>query len=64
MAQNALFESYYTTFPVNVEVNDRMYFQLSLTTNNSDTALLIEKCYATPTADKNDATKYPLIDSR
>ena len=64
MARGASFNSYIYNYPVAVNINDRIYFQLSLNASGADAVLLIEKCYATPSSNRNDALKYVLIENR
>ena len=64
MAQGASFNSYIDNYPVAVNINDRLYFQVSLNASGTDAVLLIERCYATPSSNRNDATKYVLIENR
>ena len=64
MARGASFDSYYSSYPVTVETNERVYFQLSMASNATDAALLIEKCFATPSKNRNDLVRYTLIENR
>ena len=64
MARGALFSSYIDNYPVAVNINDRIYFHLSLNASGTDAVLLIERCYATPSPNRNDALKYLLIENR
>ena len=64
MARGASFNSYIDNYPVEVNINDRIYFELSLNANGTDSVLLIERCYATPSSNRNDAMKYEIIGNR
>ena len=64
MARDISFGSYYSSYPVTAKVNDRLFFQISMKSNKTDAALLVEKCFATPTANRNDVVKYTLVNNR
>ena len=61
MSRTGSFDSYYTSYPINANINDRLFPEVSLRANSTDIVLLIDECYATPSKDKNDAIKFTLI---
>lgn len=50
-----------TNYPMEVDVQDRIFFDLKLDTSDSRLRVFAENCSATPTKDKNDPRKYWLI---
>ena len=52
------------TFPVKVALRDWLYFEVNATVQNSSLALLIERCYATRTMNRDDPRKYDIIDQK
>ena len=51
-------------FPQEVKLDQRIHFQAKVKTNDSDIAVLIEKCIATPTMDVNHPSSHTLIKDR
>eukprot|EP00795_Rhopilema_esculentum_P000397 gene397-10064_t len=51
-------------FPQEVKLNQRIHFQAKVKSNDSDIAVLIEKCIATPTMDMNHPSSHTLIKDR
>ncbi|XP_078375733.1 ZP domain-containing protein-like [Oculina patagonica] len=48
-------------FPVQVKLRQDLYFQASVKTKDKRLSVLAENCYATPSQDRQHATKYHLI---
>jgi len=48
-------------YPVEVKLRQYLYFQASVKSKDKTLSGLAENCYATPTQDRNHATKYYLI---
>ena len=48
----------------NASMFDRVHVQVSLNASGTDAVLLIERYYATPSSNRNDAMKYVLIGNR
>jgi len=53
----------YTSYPVTVNVNDKLYFQVKANVEDNGLVLLIDKCYSTPIMDRNDYRKYTFIEN-
>ena len=63
MHKDQLFGGPYTSYPVNVNLNDKLYFQVKASVEDNALVLLIDKCYSTPIMDRNDYRKYTFIEN-
>ncbi|KAL9955740.1 hypothetical protein ACROYT_G037108 [Oculina patagonica] len=48
-------------FPVEVQIQQPLFFEVSVTTGDSQLLIRADHCYATPTQDRNSLVKYDLI---
>ena len=57
------FASAYTSsdYPVEVKLRQNLNFQASVKSKDKTLSVLAENCYATPSKDRTDGTKYYLI---
>ena len=53
----------YTSYPVSVNLNDRLYFQVKASVEDNGLVLLIDKCFSTPIINRNDYRKYTFIEN-
>ena len=58
------FNSSVTAFPAVVALNQRVYFEARIGSNDSDIFAMIEKCTASPTTNRDDPSSYPVILNR
>eukprot|EP00794_Sanderia_malayensis_P012286 gene12286-13551_t len=58
------FSAKVSSFPATVNLDSRIYFEALVTSQDQSVVLLIEKCSASPTMDKNHASKHNLITNR
>lgn len=49
-------------YPLDVQLNEWMYIQTSVKSNDSKLALFNDKCWATPSSDANDKENYVLLE--
>ena len=63
MHKDQSFAAPYTSYPVTVNVNDKLYFQVKASVEDNGLVLLIDKCYSTPIMDRNDYRKYTFIEN-
>eukprot|EP00057_Strongylocentrotus_purpuratus_P030161 XP_780867.2 PREDICTED: sushi, von Willebrand factor type A, EGF and pentraxin domain-containing protein 1 [Strongylocentrotus purpuratus] len=47
---------------VDLDINEKLFFQLQLVTDVADNRLVAEQCWATPTVDSTDSTSHDLVD--
>ncbi|XP_041464838.1 complement receptor type 2-like [Lytechinus variegatus] len=47
---------------VDLDINDRLFFQLQLVTDVADNFLVADQCWATPSEDSQDSTSHALVD--
>ena len=64
MYKDNTFTTPQSIFPAAVKLDQRLYFEVQVGTKDTFLVLLIEKCFATPTTDKNHASSYDLIKDR
>ena len=64
MYKDSAFTTRQNIFPAAVKLDQRLYFEVQVGTNDANLVLLIEKCSATPTTDRNHASSYDLIKDR
>ena len=48
-------------FPVAVVLRKRLFFEISVTSNDKQLSILADQCYATPTQDRKNSLKYGFI---
>ena len=48
-------------FPVAVVLRKRLFFEVSVTSNDKQLSILADQCYATPTQDRKNSLKYEFI---
>ena len=48
-------------YPVQVKLRQELYFQAYVVSKDKSLSVLAENCYATPSQDRKQATKYYLI---
>ena len=58
------FKDAVSNFPVKLKLRDWLYFEVNATVQDSSLALLIERCYSTPTMKPDDPLQYDLINER
>jgi len=58
------FKDSVTKFPLKLKLRDWLYFEVNATVQDSSLALLIERCYSTPTMNPDEPSKYDLINER
>lgn len=63
MFHNKAFVNPYTKvdFPVAVELHRRLYFEVSVATDDKKLLVRADRCYATPTRDQKNSLKYEFI---
>ncbi|XP_066029720.1 uncharacterized protein [Pocillopora verrucosa] len=63
MFHNKAFVNSYTKvdFPVAVELHRRLYFEVSVATDDKKLSVRADRCYATPTRDQKNSLKYEFI---
>ena len=63
MFHNKAFVNPYTKvdFPVAVELHRRLYFEVSVATDDKKLSVRADRCYATPTQDQKNSLKYEFI---
>ncbi|CAH3164632.1 unnamed protein product [Pocillopora meandrina] len=63
MFHNKAFVNPYTKvdFPVAVELHRRLYFEVSVATDDKKLSVRADRCYATPTQDQKNSLKYVFI---
>ena len=64
MYKDNTFTAQQSIFPAAVKLDQRLYFEVRVGTNDTNLVLLIEKCAATPTTNRNHASSYDLIKDR
>ena len=64
MYKDSTFTTQQSIFPAAVKLDQRLYFEVQVGTRDTFLVLLIEKCSATPTTDRNHASSYDLIKDR
>lgn len=52
------------SYPVSVQLRDRLYFEVRASVADNDVVVLIDQCYSTPIMDRYHANKYYLINNR
>ncbi len=64
MFKDKTFTTMQSIFPATVKLDQRLYFEVQVGTNDTNLVLLIERCSATPTTDRNHVSSYDLINER
>ncbi len=64
MMTSSDFSTKVTSFPVTVSLDSRIHFEAHVNSKDTDIILLFEQCSASPTMDKNHASKYDLVKDR
>ena len=64
MYSSSAYSQMQTSFPVNVKLGEAIYFEARANSSDKDVKVLIEKCSASPTMDKNHPLSYTLIKDR
>jgi len=63
MYETDQYETSYDSYPVRMDLNDPMYLEVKVMSNDSQLVLIPEKCWSTPTDDINDANYYNFIEN-
>ena len=56
------YEDPYDTYPVRKNLNDKMYLEVKVVSNDSKLVLFPEKCWATPSPDPEDGKSFNFIE--
>lgn len=56
------YEAPYDSYPVQKDLNDEMYLEVKVLSNDSKLVLIPEKCWATPSSDPDDDKSYAFIE--
>ena len=57
------YKEYYNNYPVGpVDLGDKIFFQVSVQSNDSELVVFVDECKATPTSDFNDKTQYNFME--
>ncbi|KAL9963036.1 hypothetical protein ACROYT_G032199 [Oculina patagonica] len=56
------YEAPYDSYPVNKDLNDKMYLEVKVMSNDSQLVLIPEKCWATPSQDQDDDKSFAFIE--
>ena len=59
--QNEDYDEMYTSFPLAVTLQQRLYFQISVDTPDTRLGIIADTCYATPINSLSKKTKYDII---
>ena len=59
--RTSAFENPIQSFPVKLKLRDWLYFEVNATVQDSNLALIIQRCYSTPTMNPDEPGKYDLI---
>lgn len=57
------YETPYDDFPVRLDLNDPMYLEVKVSSNDSKLVLIPLKCWGTPTSNINDDKYYIFIEN-
>ena len=63
MHRDSSFNTPYSSYPVNVALQDQLYFQVKASAEDNSLVLLIDKCFSTPNMNRNDHRKYTFINN-
>lgn len=62
MYPTSAFEDPYDTYPVRKDLNDKMYLEVKVVSNDSKLVLFPDKCWATPSQDPEDDKSFAFIE--
>ena len=50
-----------SSYPINLKLNDEAYFQVTASVDDSELLMLVDKCYSTPSLNRNALPQHSLI---
>jgi len=50
-----------SSYPINLRLNDEAYFQVTASVDDNDLVMLVDKCYSTPSLNRNALPQHSLI---
>ena len=62
MYPTAAYETPYDTYPVQKDLNEKMYLEVKVLSNDSMLVLFPDKCWATPSPDPDDGKSFAFIE--
>ncbi|KAJ7361735.1 hypothetical protein OS493_014375 [Desmophyllum pertusum] len=62
MYETDQYETPYTSYPVNKDLNAKMYLEVKVSSNDSKLVLIPEKCWATPDQDPDNSKSFAFIE--
>lgn len=57
------YEDPYDSFPVNKDLNEKMYLEVKVMSNDSQLVLIPDRCWATPSQDQEDDKSFAFIEN-